>query len=164
MKWFVVHTKPRQEKRALENLERQGYTCFLPTIALRKPYRSGVRTVSEALFSRYLFVQLDTTLEGRSWAPIRSTMGVSRLVAFDNTPLPVSDALIELLRTQQPQMNEPESPYRKGDKVEITQGPFAGLEAVYDMDDGERRAFVLIELLQKSARLPLDLADIRPIS
>ena len=28
--WFAVYTKPRQERIALENLERQGFRCFLP--------------------------------------------------------------------------------------------------------------------------------------
>ena len=28
--WFAVYTKPRQEHIALENLERQGFRCFLP--------------------------------------------------------------------------------------------------------------------------------------
>jgi hypothetical protein len=30
--WHVVHTKPRAEARALENLERQGFEVFLPMI------------------------------------------------------------------------------------------------------------------------------------
>ncbi|MDP3335894.1 MAG: transcription termination/antitermination NusG family protein, partial [Rhodoferax sp.] len=30
MNWYLIHTKPRLEKCALENLQNQGYTCFLP--------------------------------------------------------------------------------------------------------------------------------------
>ncbi len=28
--WYLVHTKPRQEQVALENLQNQAYPCFLP--------------------------------------------------------------------------------------------------------------------------------------
>ena len=30
--WYLIHTKIRQERVALENLERQGFKCFLPLI------------------------------------------------------------------------------------------------------------------------------------
>jgi len=38
--------------------------------------------IEESLFPRYLFVQLDIGPQGLDWGPIRSTMGVSRLVRF----------------------------------------------------------------------------------
>ena len=28
--WYAVHSKPRQEQRALANLAQQGYDCYLP--------------------------------------------------------------------------------------------------------------------------------------
>jgi len=31
MKWHVIHTKVREEFRALENLQNQGFEVFLPT-------------------------------------------------------------------------------------------------------------------------------------
>ncbi|MEN9764019.1 MAG: transcription/translation regulatory transformer protein RfaH, partial [Pseudomonadota bacterium] len=37
--WYLVHTKPRQEDIALMNLERQGYTCYLPRLSVEKARR-----------------------------------------------------------------------------------------------------------------------------
>lgn len=162
MPWFVVHTKPRQEARALQNLERQGFCCFLPTLAKKKTTRQGLKVVQEPLFTRYLFIDLDTTLSGKSWAPIRSTLGVARLVTFGIEPAKVDARLIEFLKEQQSRQEAPPSPYREGDKVVIQSGPFAGLEAVYQMDDGERRAMVLIELIQKPTKLQIDITEIAP--
>ena len=34
--WYVIHTKPRQEQRALTNLAQQGYQCYLPMITREK--------------------------------------------------------------------------------------------------------------------------------
>jgi hypothetical protein len=31
MKWYVIHTKVREEFRALENLQAQGFEVFLPS-------------------------------------------------------------------------------------------------------------------------------------
>ena len=56
--WFAVVTKPRQEQIALENLQRQGFECFLPMA--KNPYqrRSKKRQrIVEPLFARYLFLR-----------------------------------------------------------------------------------------------------------
>ena len=97
MHWYLVHTKPRQEKCALENLHRQGYQCYLPTIPAEK-LRQGLLTVAdEPLFPRYLFIRLGQGDTAKSWAPIRSTKGVSRLVSFGVEPAKVADNLVEAL-------------------------------------------------------------------
>lgn len=58
MDWYLVHTKPKQEKYALENLHRQGYQCYLPIIPSER-LRQGLLTVEdEPLFPRYLFICL----------------------------------------------------------------------------------------------------------
>lgn len=99
MHWHLVHTKPRQGKCALHNLHRQGYQCYLPTIPSEK-LRQGLPTVAdEPLFSRYLFIRLGQGDSAKSWAPIRSTKGVSRLVSFGIELARIDDALIELLLT-----------------------------------------------------------------
>ena len=57
--WYVTHTKPRQEIRAEEHLQRQGFHCFLPRIK-RKRIRLKQRVEPiEPMFPRYLFVRLD---------------------------------------------------------------------------------------------------------
>jgi len=164
MAWFVVHTKPRQEARALQNLEQQGYCCFLPTISKKKTTRQGLKVVQEPLFTRYLFIELDTTLSGKSWAPIRSTLGVSRLVTFGVEPAKVDIHLVDFLKEQQVRQDAPPSPYSEGDRIVIKSGPFAGLEAIYQMDDGERRAMVLIEIIQKPTKLQIDITEIAPVA
>jgi hypothetical protein len=39
MKWHVIHTKVREEFRALENLQAQGFEVFLPTCQVQKNNR-----------------------------------------------------------------------------------------------------------------------------
>lgn len=164
MQWYVVHTKPKQESRALLNLERQGFHCFLPTIPKKRVNRKAFEIVQEPLFSRYLFIELDTTLSGKSWAPIRSTLGVSKLVTFGSEPARVNPGLIDLLREQESVLaNNPLTQYQPGDIVRIKEGPFKGLEAVYQMDDGEMRAMVLIELLQKPTRLEVEIGNLKKV-
>jgi transcriptional antiterminator RfaH len=162
MNWYVVHTKPRQESRALLNLERQGYECFLPTLTKKKLGRSSLALITEPLFARYLFISLDTDLSSKSWSPIRSTLGVSKLVTFGSEPAQVHSLLIAQLKNQEANLSrQPQSPFKEGDRVTIREGAFAGLEAIYQMDDGEARAMVLIDLLHRPTRMTIPMTSLQ---
>ena len=158
--WYLIHTKIRQEQLALDNLERQGYTCFLPQMRAEKLRSGRLQTVLEPLFPRYLFIQLDTGLAAQSWAPIRSTLGVSRLVMFGQTPGKVSEALVNDIKAQSLH-TDVQPHFVPGQSVHITSGPFAGLQAVYQMANGEERVMVLLHILSKQVPLSVSPAHLR---
>ena len=54
--------------------------------------------------------------------------------------------------------------FSAGDKVQLTQGAFAGLEGIYQMADGESRAMVLIEILSKPVRIAVEPAELRKLA
>jgi len=165
MHWYVIHTKPRQEQRALLNLEQQGYECYLPMATVEKLRKGALSLVEEPLFARYLFIRLDVSLSGKGWGSIRSTLGVSCLVTFGGEPAKVDDRLIDILRTQKEDLcSQPQRLFAQGECVLIADGPFAGIEAIYQMNDGESRALVLVKLLSKPAQLKISPASLRKIS
>ena len=51
-------------------------------------------------------------------------------------------------------------PFNQADKVRLIAGPFAGIEAVFDMPRGEDRAQVPLELLGKVQRLTVNQDDL----
>ncbi len=165
MHWYLIHTKPRQELRALENLQRQGYECYLPLLPTEKIQQKLVAIVDEPLFPRYLFIRLDSSQSGKSWAPIRSTLGVSKLVTFGMEPAKVDHALIEFLRENEAKISEkPQRLFDVGDRLLVTDGPFAGIEAIYQMSNGEGRVMVLIELLSKPVKIVMAPQSLKKVS
>ncbi|OQA34667.1 MAG: Transcription antitermination protein RfaH [Betaproteobacteria bacterium ADurb.Bin341] len=164
MHWYVVHTKPRQEKTALLNLEQQGYECYLPLLPTEKIRQGGLAVVEEPLFPRYLFIRLDAGASGKSWGPIRSTRGVSRLVTFGTEPAKVAPCLIDTLRLQDNAgAKQPLRLFKPGDRVVVTNGPFAGIEVVYQMSNGESRAMVLLEMLSKPVTMHIAPVNLRKV-
>ena len=165
MHWYLIHTKPRQETIALENLQHQGYTCYLPLLNVEKIRRGKLAIVLEALFPRYLFIQLDTALSSQSWTPIRSTKGVNRLVAFGGQPAKVDEALVSILKVaEENQPQRLQKMFAAGEKIQITHGAFAGLEGIYQNADGESRAMVLIEILSKPVRISVEQLELRKLA
>ena len=157
--WYVVHTKPRQEGRALENLQNQGFTCFLPTMQVQKLRNQRVQVVTEPMFSRYLFIQLDD--QSQNWGPIRSTLGVSKLVSFGPQPAKVPPEFVAFLQEAPPETLA--RMFAPGDTVQVAAGPLQGLEGKYLAHDGETRAFVLIELLGQPQRLRMEMETLRVV-
>jgi transcriptional antiterminator RfaH len=161
MHWYLVFTKPRQEQVALENLERQGYRCYLPKWQVEKKKR-GRRTVewasaNEPLFPRYLFIELDTGPSGLSWGPIRSTTGVTSLVRFGLQPARAPTGLIDILRALEAQHAQSAArPLEPGDLVSLREGPFAGLQAVYQCQDSNARITVLLEVMSRPVRVQVE--------
>jgi transcriptional antiterminator RfaH len=160
MQWYVIHTKPRQEQRAVENLERQGYRAWLPTIEMERLRRGKLVRVIEPMFNRYLFIQLDKTQS--NWSPIRSTLGVNKLVSFGNVPAVVPDTLIDLLR--QSDGRQREFLLKEGDAVQFVSGPLQGVEGILQQRDGELRAMVLIELISQPQQISTPIQDLRPLA
>jgi len=162
MHWYLVHTKPRQEKCAFENLECQGYACYLPTLLAEKLRQGNLTAVEEPLFPRYLFIRLGHEDSAKSWAPIRSTRGVCRLVSFGVEPARVDDNLIDHLKAQAAcTQSAPRPLFSPGERVRLTDAPFAGVEGLYQMADGQHRAMVLIELMSRQVRVPVAPASLR---
>ena len=162
--WYVIHTKPRQEQRALSNLQQQGYQCYLPMIAIEKLSRERVSIIEEPLFPRYLFISLDASRYGQNWSPIRSTWGVSGLVSFGIEPAKINSGLIDMLRQQEHSLRmKPQRFFLEGEALLIAEGPFAGLEAIYQIPSGESRSLILIELMGKSVQMQIDIANLRKV-
>jgi transcriptional antiterminator RfaH len=158
--WYLVHTKPRQEVVALNNLVRQGYHCYLPTLHVEKIRRRKIEVVVEPLFQRYLFIRLNDSGSGKSWSPIRSTVGVSQLVRFGNTTSKVSDDLVQLLHDRESGKCV-QKLFQHGDAVEIMEGAFAGVSAIFQTQDAERRSIILLDILGRSTQLKVDAAALR---
>ena len=155
--WYVVATKTREEEKARVNLERQGYSVLLPKLSLKKRRKGHWQVVTESLFPGYLFVALE--LGEDDPAPIRSTVGCIGLVRFAHVYTPVPGELIESLQAIESEANDVEAPFKPGDKVRFVSGPFAGIEAVFDMARGGDRAQVLLQLLGKDQRITVGIDE-----
>ncbi|WP_110649770.1 transcription/translation regulatory transformer protein RfaH [Salinicola peritrichatus] len=161
-RWYVIQCKGGESFRASEHLDNQGYQVFHPVLEVQKRRRGKLTWVAEPLFPHYLFIRLDRMAS--NWRPIRSTRGVLRLVSFGQEPVAVQDELIETLRDRMAADTRRERAnvyYRQGDIVEITDGPFRALQAVFDAQKGEERAIVLLNLLQQTQRIEVPVASLR---
>ena len=163
-RWFLLQTKSRQEGRAVENLARQGIHSFCPRINIEKILRGRRVVVDEALFPGYLFVSFNQ--QSVSATSVRSTRGVSNFVSCAGAPVLVPLELIESLKqreAEQSKMAEIAGALKSGDSLEILEGPFRGLNAVFSQPDGDSRAIVLINLLNRKVTAVLSFTSLQKL-
>jgi transcriptional antiterminator RfaH len=153
--WYLAQTKPRQEQVAQANLERQNYTVNLPVISRIK--RSPRLPPTEVLFPGYIFFAPSSP--GQSISPVRSTLGVARVVFFGQQVATLSAAVFaEILRFIEERSQSPGglaahiNRLQKGVNVRITDGPFVGLEGLVS-GVGQDRVMVLLEIMGKTQKL-----------
>lgn len=160
MTWYALQHKPAQGDRALTNLQNQDIACFYPKITVEK-VRAGKRIKKlEPLFPGYLFVNLEQT--DPVWAKLRSTRGVLRIVGFANKPAGISDDVIQHIKQSLDSVAE-QGGIKPGQAVQLNEGPFEGINAIFQAYDGEARAIVLINFMQKQQKVKVPVSAIENI-
>ncbi|WP_417513648.1 transcription/translation regulatory transformer protein RfaH [Marinobacter sp.] len=158
MTWYALQHKPAQGDRALANLQNQDIACFYPKIQVEK-IKAGKRIQKlEPLFPGYLFVNLEQT--DPAWAKLRSTRGVLRVVSFANKPAAISDDVIRHVKDSLDSVTQ-QGGLKQGEAVQLGEGPFEGINAVFQAYDGEERAIVLISFMQKQQCVKVPVSAIK---
>ena len=147
--WYLLQTKFKQEEKAAQELRQQNISVFLPLHKLEEIIRGKKVIKEEPLFSRYLFAWLD--FENTNWTSVRSTRGISNIVAFGNGPAIVDQAIINELR--EIDLLPKEAYFKIGEKVRIASGSLKGLNGIYQTVDGSSRSYILLEFMQQNQYL-----------
>jgi len=144
--WVVAKTKACQEKRALNNLENQGFTVFLPYITVKKFKKNIWNIQKELLFPGYIFV--DISSNNHLIHKINNTLGVFKLLADPETGLPsvLSEYTVAHIKNnidKSLNIND----ISVGDNVIYTNGALSNIEGIVTEVSGKTRIKLLINLL-----------------
>lgn len=155
-RWYVVHTQPNGELRAVLNLQRQGFDTYLPRCLKERRHARKIERVARPLFPRYLFVRLD--LETDRWRSVYGTFGVSDFVSNGSGPVPVPEDIIEDIRAHEDGsgvvvLDLPA--FKPGQKVEIAEGPMTMQTGVFQHMTENQRVVLLLNLLGRQVRVTM---------
>lgn len=154
--WYALRCKPRKEDAVWQQLRSKGFETFYPRLKVT-PVNPRAKKL-KPYFPGYMFVQIDLEKIGNSvfqWMP--HTLG---LVSFGGEPAAVPDNLIHAIRLRVDEINQAGGEVfdglKSGEVVQISNGPFAGYEAIFDARlPGSVRVRVLLQLLGSHRQVPL---------
>lgn len=150
--WWLLHTKPRQEKAIAKDLVAREVAFYLPLTPRRTKIRGRVRTTRVPVFSSYVFMY--GSPEDRV-AALRTQRLVTTLPVNDPEPflkdLRQIDQLIEAGKEL-----TPESILEPGQRVRVKSGPLIDLEGTLIKRHSGNRLVVWIEQLLRGASVELE--------
>jgi transcriptional antiterminator RfaH len=128
MPWFAIYTKPRNEKKVADALIKMGIEAYCPMVTQIRIWSDRKKKVSVPLINSYVFV----CLEEKDRQQVFEVPGVVRYVFWLQKPAIIRDEEIEILKKSLVHTFDSFElqTYRKGDKINISQGPFVGQNAI----------------------------------
>ena len=150
--WYVLHVKPRTERKVMDRLARCGAWRHLPTfVKVRRVQRRKIR-VELPLFPGYVFARLDPD---RRREVLRSNL----IVRF--IPIPHPRATIRQLRQIRRAGRlaplTPQATFAQGDAVRVTSGPFYGMTGY--VDEAGRKLILSIDILGRAVAVSINPED-----
>jgi transcriptional antiterminator RfaH len=146
--WFALHTKPRREIFAAQNVAALGVESFLPRLKVERFGSDALRTIIKPLFPGYFFARFrpEDSLES-----VECSRGILHVVSSGRFPIPIEDQVVRDIQNRaefdgliriRPRALKP------GDRVFIQDGPFEGLMGRVERElDAGRRVTILLESL-----------------
>ena len=162
--WYVIQTKPKKEEVAVSHLERESIEVFFPKIEAISIVYGKSRKVIKALFPNYIFVHFDPFV---SYRLVRWASGVSRVLGFDDGPVPVDDQVIEIIkrRVDKNCVARKALHFKAKDRIRIRSGHLKDLMGIFDRWASEEgRVKVLLDLLSYNARVELHYSQVEKIT
>jgi transcription antitermination factor NusG len=145
LKWYVIYTRPRWEKKVYSLLTAKSIESYCPLNKVRRKWSDRVKLVEEPLFKSYVFVKTDE--EGR--LPVRMTDGVVNFVYWNSKPAIVKEKEIQTIKkflNEHEQVALVKMDLKPNDKVVITSGPLMDKEGKV-LEVKNKVAKVIIESL-----------------
>jgi transcription elongation factor/antiterminator RfaH len=164
-KWYALRVKPHKEQAVFRHLQSDQIDVFFPVIRVKPQNPRAAK--KKPYFPGYMFVNVDLDHTGAN--TFNWMYGTIGLVSFGGIPASVPENLILELQQKVAQIEEAGglelAGLEAGDRVRIVEGPFAGYEAIFDMQiPGSDRVQVLLAFLSQHPHpLKLDADDIKKI-
>jgi transcription antitermination factor NusG len=159
--WYALRVRSNFEQRVSTALRGRGFEEFLPQYRSRRAWSDRIKEISLPLFPGYIFCRLNPLYR----LPILQTAGVIEIVGVGGQPYPVAEGeMAAIRRVLAGGVSVSPWPFvRAGQRVEIHQGPLAGLEGILTSVKNEQLLLLSVDLLQRSVAVSIESAWVRPL-
>lgn len=122
--WFVLYTKPQNEKKVALRLQNAGFEIYCPLVKTVKQWSDRKKMLTVPLFRSYIFI----AIEPDKRETVFEYPGVVRYLFWLGKPAIVKqheiNAIKDFLNHSKDVKNIRISHFEPGDKVKIINGPF----------------------------------------
>jgi len=152
MKWHILYVRPRCEKKMAEHCRLLGLEHYLPLRTETKVYQRRRVTVRKPVFPGYIFVSFDQA--GR--VALLKTNNIVRIMFPDD-----DETLLHELSQVRRALEVDETlssckALKRGTLVQITSGPFMGIEGRVHAVKGITKVRLNVEMIGQAVTVEVD--------
>ena len=144
MTWYVLYTKPRQEKKVSDSLNAIGIEAYCPLVTVVKQWSDRKKKVQIPLINSYVFVNI----EEHQREEVFKVSGIVRYLFWLGKPAVVRDIEIEALKQSLEGIvaSFEVSAIQKDTIYKIPEGPFQGFEGIVKNINATTIQLLLVDL------------------
>lgn len=144
MPWYVLYTKPRNEKKVTEKLEQLGFTVYCPLVTVVKQWSDRKKKVLVPLLPSYIFIQIDEVDRSK----VFEVTGVVRFLYWLGKPAVIRNEEIDAMQNwlKRTVTSFEVVGIQPGSRFEIPSGPFLGKHGIVTKVEKNHLILVLEEL------------------
>ena len=174
-KWYIVHAYSNFEKKVAESIREQAKQhnledCFseilVPTEDVVEIRRGRKINAERKFFPGYVLVKMD--LSDEAYHLIKNTPKVTGFLGSASKPQPVSEKEVQrIVGAIEEGVERPKPTIRfdLGEKVKVTDGPFASFDGVVESVDEERtRLRVSVSIFGRATPVDLEYSQVEKTS
>lgn len=162
MPWYVLYTKPRNEKKTATLLEQRGVVAYCPTQEVVKQWSDRKKKINEPIFKSYVFVHLEDY--NAEQITVLTTPGAVRFLWWQKKPGIVREEEIEAIKSLLNKYKGAKVTVQlhEGQDISIAEGPLKGQSGSIVKISG-RKAFIYLRSLGWNVTVDLPLQSLNPI-
>ena len=170
-KWYIVHAYSNFEKKVAESIREQAKSqnledCFsdilVPTEDVVEIRRGRKVNAERKFFPGYVLVKMEMTDE--AYHLIKNTPKVTGFLGSGSKPMPVSEKEVQRIVgaiEEGVERPKPAITFDLGEKVKVTDGPFASFDGVVESVDEERsRLRVSVSIFGRATPVDLEYGQV----
>ena len=174
LKWYIIHTYSGFEQKVrsaiLERAKARGLDQYIanvlvPTETVEEVVKGQRRLSSRKFYPGYVLVQME--MNDETWHLVKDTPKVTGFIGSKEEPvaIPEEDAAKIIFQMQEGVLRpKPKIKFETGDKVQVTEGPFANFTGVVDEVKADRgRVRVMISVFGRPTPVELEFTQLEKI-
>jgi transcriptional antiterminator NusG len=172
--WYAIHTYSGHENKVKGNLERaiknagmeERFGRIIVAMEDHAEMKDGQRVVSRRkTFPSYVLLEMEMSNETQSL--VSGVPGVTRFVGTGQDPVAMQEDEVDRIlgRLDKSKPREPmEIPYKVGEHVKVTDGPFTDFTGIVDEVNAERgKLKVMVSIFGRATPVELDFLQVKPL-
>jgi transcriptional antiterminator NusG len=174
LKWYIIHTYSGFEQKVknaiLERAKSRGIEhlvpeVLVPTETVEEMVKGQRRLTHRKFYPGYVLVHMELTDE--TWHLVKDTPKVSGFIGSKEEPAPIPEEDAQKIISQMQEgvlKPKPKIKFETGDKVQVTDGPFANFTGVVDEVRPDRgRVRVMISVFGRPTPVELEFTQLEKV-